>query len=106
MQRRGCDMIEDYRIYISYGNVNNPYRVRRAFKYFLIFKKYDYILRNNWTGLGSRRGKLKSVVDRALRLANYNAAKFAGKGNRYHLKVGKLESKTMLFLEVYKESNV
>ena len=51
-------MIEDYKIYISYGNINNPDRVRRAFKYFAIFKKYDYILRNNWTGLGKRHNKI------------------------------------------------
>lgn len=99
-------MIEDYKIYISYGNINNPDRVRRAFKYFAIFKKYDYILRNNWTGLGKRHNKLKSVVGRALKLTNYNAAKFAGKGNRYRLKAGKLEGKNVLFLEVYKDLNV
>lgn len=95
--------VENYRIYTSFNNVGNPDRLTRAFKYFHIVQKYNYILKNNWTGYGFRQSKLKSIIKKAEKLANYNAAKFAGKGNLYCMYRGKIEQRRVYFLTVQKE---
>lgn len=90
----------DYKLYVSYSNVGNPRHARLAFKYYHILMKYEYILRCNWTGLGSRRDKLKRIITKSKKLANYHAAKQAGIGNEYRLSSGKIGCDNLYFLSI------
>jgi len=94
-------MIKDCNIYVNFSNVELPARVRRALHYYAMQLDYSYIKRNNWTGLGPRRKKLTRIIERANRLANYNAALATPVGSHYSMFEGKIGTKRKLFLIIH-----